>query len=125
MAIVAVFVTWSILDFIIHGVLLEATYKATTELWRPMNEIKFSIAYAITFTSNVFFVLMYSTLVTNKSLASGIKFGVFFGLAAGVMMGLGSYPYMPIPFMLALSWFGACVLQSIVAGAITGTIVKE
>ena len=37
-AIIAVFILWSILDFVIHGVLLSEAYKATVELWRPMKK---------------------------------------------------------------------------------------
>ena len=125
LATIAVFITWSILDFIIHGVLLQSTYEATASLWRPEEEIKFLFAYAITFASNIFFVCTYGHLVTEKSLASGIKFGVGIGLAAGILLGLGSYPYMPIPLMLAISWFVATLVQFIAAGAITGAIVKS
>lgn len=125
LAIVAVFITWSILDFIIHGLLLQSTYEATASLWRPVDEIKFLFAYAITFASNIFFVVMYQRVITNKSLKSGITFGIGFGFAAGILLGLGSYPYMPIPLMLAISWFVATLFQFIAAGAITGAIVKS
>jgi len=32
LAVIAIFITWSILDFIIHGTLLQSTYEATAEL---------------------------------------------------------------------------------------------
>ena len=39
LAIIAVFVVWSILDFLIHGMLLQSSYEATANLWRPMEEM--------------------------------------------------------------------------------------
>ena len=39
LAIVAVFVVWSILDYLIHGMLLQSSYEATANLWRPMEEM--------------------------------------------------------------------------------------
>ena len=125
LATIAVFITWSIIDFIVHGILLQPTYEATANLWRPENEIKFGFAYAITFASNLFFVCTYTCMVSEKSLHTGLKFGVSFGLAAGILLGLGSYPYMPIPLMLAISWFATTLVQFIAAGAIAGAIVKS
>jgi hypothetical protein len=37
-AIVAVFIARSILDFILHGLLLRSAYEATATLWRPMDQ---------------------------------------------------------------------------------------
>ena len=40
LAILAVFIAWSVMDFLIHGVILHASYAATASLWRPMSEMK-------------------------------------------------------------------------------------
>ena len=124
LAIIAIFITWSILDFIIHGILLQSTYEATAELWRPMEEMKMSLMYVVTLLFAACFVTIYGLLVTQKSLASGIIFGVLFGLATGISMGFGSYSYMPIPLELAWSWFFGSLIQAIVAGVIVGVVVK-
>ena len=124
LAIIAVFIAWSVLDFIIHGVLLQSIYEATADLWRPMEEMKMFLMYLVTLLFTAAFVLIYVLLITQKSLVSGIKFGALFGLAIGISMGFGSYSYMPIPLALAWSWFFGTLLQAIIAGAIVGAIVK-
>ena len=91
LAVIAIFITWAILDFIIHDILLQSTYEATAELWRRMEEMKMSLMYVVTLLFAACFVTIYGLLVTQKSLASGIIFGVFFGLATGISMGFGSY----------------------------------
>ncbi len=124
LAIIAVFIAWSVLDFIIHGVLLQSIYEATADLWRPMEEMKMFLMYLVTLLFTAAFVLIYGLLITQKSLVSGIKFGALFGLAIGISMGFGSYSYMPIPLALAWSWFFGTLLQAIIAGAIVGAVVK-
>jgi len=125
LAVVAVFIAWSIMDFILHGVLLRPTYEATANLWRPMDQMNMPLIYFVTLVFSACFVLIYGFLVGQKSLLSGIKFGVLFGLATGTTMGFGSYSYMPIPLALAWSWFFGSWIEAIIAGAIVGAIVKS
>ena len=124
-AVVAVFMAWSILDFILHGLLLRSTYEATANLWRPMDQMNMPLMYFVTLVFTVCFVLIYGLLVGQKSLASGIRFGAFFGLATGISMGFGSYVYMPIPLTLAWSWFFGSWIEAITAGVIVGAIMKS
>lgn len=123
-AVVAVFIAWSILDFILHGVILRPTYEATASLWRPMEQMNMPLMYFVTLVYSTCFVLIYALLVGQKSLATGLRFGTLFGLAAGIGMGFGSYSYMPIPLMLAWSWFFGSWIEAIAAGAIVGAMVK-
>lgn len=46
---VAVFVLWSILDFIMHGMFLKSAYESTASLWRPMGEMKMGVLYISVF----------------------------------------------------------------------------
>ncbi|OGR00780.1 MAG: hypothetical protein A2505_02925 [Deltaproteobacteria bacterium RIFOXYD12_FULL_55_16] len=123
-AIVTVFIAWSIMDFILHGILLRPTYEATANLWRPMDQMNMPLMYFVTLIFTGCFVLIYGFMVRQKSLASGLLFGALFGLATGISMGFGSYSYMPIPLTLAWGWFLGSWLEAIIAGAIIGTIIK-
>jgi hypothetical protein len=120
-----VFIAWSILDFILHGLLLRSTYEATANLWRPMGQMNMPLMYSVTFVFTACFVLIYELLVGRKSLVSDIQFGALFGLAAGISMGFGSYSYIPIPLTLAWSWFFGSWIEAIAAGAIVGAIIKS
>jgi hypothetical protein len=125
LAVVGVFIAWSILDFILHGLLLRSTYEATANLWRPMDQMNMPLMYFVTLVFTVCFVLIYRLLVGEKSLVSGIKFGALFGLATGISMGFGSFSFMPIPLTLAWGWFFGSWIEAIVAGAIVGAIMKS
>jgi hypothetical protein len=124
-AVVVIFIAWSVLDFVIHGLLLQETYAATASLWRPMEEMNMTLMYIVTLAYTVCFVAIYDVLVSEKSIATGIKYGALFGLAAGISMGFGSYTFMPIPWSLALSWFAGTLVEAIVAGALVGAIIKQ
>jgi hypothetical protein len=39
-SIIAIFITWSLLDFLIHSVLLQSTYQDTAVLWRAEQDMK-------------------------------------------------------------------------------------
>jgi uncharacterized protein with PQ loop repeat len=123
-SVIAVFILWSVLDFLIHSVLLQSTYQETAHLWRPMDEMKMPLMSFVTLTFSICFVSIYSYLIDSKSLQSGIKYGVIFGIATGTSMGFGSYCYMPIPLSLAFSWFAASLVELSLAGLVVGLVIK-
>ena len=123
-SIILIFIAWSLLDFVIHGMLLQPTYNATAHLWRPMDEMKMPLMYAVTLAYITCFVLIYLIFIRNKSLLTGIKFGALFGMAAGISMGFGSFSYMPIPLSLALGWFAGILIECVVAGTLVGLVLK-
>ena len=123
LAIIAVYIAWSALDFLIHGMLLKETYEATAHLWRPMQDMNMMLMHGVTLVLAVLFVELYLFCVSQKSLSMGLKFGVIFGLAAGVMAA-SSYLYMPIPMSLAIDWFVGTLVEFVVAGWLVGLLVK-
>jgi hypothetical protein len=125
LAVVAVFICWAVVDFVIHGILMQASYAATADLWRPMAEIKMGLTYIVTFLSCLVFVLIYALFFGKKGVGIGLAYGCLFGFGAGVSMGYGTYSVQPIPYTMALSWFLGSLARGILAGLITGAIVKD
>ena len=124
LAIVAIFIAWSALDFIIHGMLLKETYEATAHLWRTIQDTNMMLMHTVTLAVAIFFVLLYQRCVSEKSVAMGLKLGVLFGLAAGIMSA-SAYVYMPISLMLAIDWFIGTLVQFVIAGWLVGLFVKS
>jgi len=125
LTIIAVFVTWAALDFILHGLLLVSTYEATAHLWRSMEEMKAMLMYGVTFVAATVFVSIYKLLCSDSSLGTGLKFGALVGLFYGTLMGWGSYCYMPIPLSLALSWFIGIFIEMSLGGLIIGKVFAK
>ena len=78
-AVIVVFIAWSLLDFLIHSVLLQSTYHATAALWRAEEDMKMALMSFVTLVFSIGFVTIYSSLVNPKTLLAGIKYGLIFG----------------------------------------------
>lgn len=122
---IAVFVAWMVLDALIHQVILSSAYKATADLWRPMEEMKNVLMVIVVLISAIVFVYIYAEFVAKKSMNTAIKFGIIFGIGAGISMGYGTYAVMEIPYFMALTWFLGTVVETTLAGMLLGIIFKE
>ncbi len=125
LAILAVFVAWSALDFIIHGVILAAPYQATAQLWRPMNQMKMWLLHATVLISAIIFVILYVRLISPKNIFRGLEYGLLFGMAAGASMGFGTYSFMPIPLYMAIVWLLGSIVEMALGGIIVGAMIQE
>ena len=125
LSVLAVFVAWSAVDFVIHGVVLRSTYEATASLWRPMGEMKMSVLHLSVLIAALAFVCIYSRFFSRKGVATGLEYGFWFGLGTGVSMGYGSYSVMPIPYHMALVWFLGSLVEATLGGLIVGSIIRE
>ena len=119
----AILFTWTVVDVLMHRLLLHRLYAANPALWRPMDKLNIPLIYVVTFALIAAFVLPYWLLVQPKSLGAGLGFGAFLGLALGVGGGFGTYIHMPIPRPLAWAWFLGGWLKGALAGAILGLLV--
>jgi hypothetical protein len=90
-----------------------------------MAEMKYVVMYVASFIAALCFAGVYGWLIGKKSVATGVKYGLLFGIGTGVAMGYGTYSVMPIPYSMALTWFLGTVVEATVAGALAGVIVKE
>ncbi|HVN70675.1 MAG TPA: hypothetical protein VMU10_01525 [Desulfomonilia bacterium] len=124
-ATVIIFILWSIVDFILHGLILRSAYADTSQLWRPMEEMSPWIIYLVTAVSACVFTSIYWLLIHEKNVQNAVIYGALFGVGAGVSMGYGSYAAMPITAFIAHAWFLGAFLKYVFAGLVVGAIMKE
>ncbi len=125
LAVLAVFVTWSVLDFIIHGLILGSAYAATSALWRPMAEMKTGLMYVTVLIAAAAFVFIYARFIAEKGVKTAVLYGLVFGIGEGTAMGYGSYSVMPIPYSMAFVWFLGSVVEAAIGGLVAGLIIKK
>ena len=125
LAVIAVFVAWSVMDFVIHGVILRSSYAATASLWRPMAEMKTVVLHVTALIAALTFVLIYGLFFSRRGILTGVGYGLLFGLGTGVSMGYGSYSVMPIPYHMALTWFLGTMVEAAFGGLILGSIIRK
>ena len=121
----AVFVAWSVLDFVGHGLIFSSMYAALPGVWRPQAEIKMGILYAGVATTAAAFVVIYALLIQSRGLIAGLLYGLLFGLANGASMACGGYAVHPIQPELAIGWFVLVMIETSVAGLIVGSIIRK
>jgi hypothetical protein len=125
LAALAILVAWTLLDFLLHRLLLAPIYDASPGLWRPFDQMNVALIYTVTFVLIGVFVGTYKLLVSPKSLRAGVLLGAFIGLALGVSVGFGTFIHMPIPLALAWGWFIGGWLKGLAAGAIVGAVMAD
>jgi hypothetical protein len=120
LAVVAVFVTIWVADFLIHHVWLMSDYNATASLWRPATEMGSHLGwlFAAELLWSVAFVLIYAKgFAAMNCLRCACLYGLFMGLFFESNT-LVAYFSQPLPADLALKWFVANVARSVLAGVV-------
>jgi hypothetical protein len=125
LSVAIIFVLWSVIDAVVHGVILSSAYQATAQLWRPFAEMKLGLLRLTTLIIAAVFVAVYTLLVNPKSIKTGVFYGLLMGLISGTSMGLGSYSFMPITIQIAVVWFLGSFIQMTLAGLCIGAIIKS
>lgn len=67
LATLAVFVLWQVLDFVMHGILMQKMYEETASLWRPMEEMKNTLMMVVTLIVAGVFCYVYSEFSRKKT----------------------------------------------------------
>lgn len=123
-----VFLIFIVLDFLIHGVILNGLYEQTASLWRPPEDIQRMswIMWVTDAFMAVLFVWLFSKgLEADKPYPlQGVRFGFALGLLFSIPMGFGLYAILPIPFALAFGWFAGGLAEFVIAGLAAGLVCR-
>ena len=115
---VVIFVAMSLCDFIVHGVILESAYKATTSLWRPDMQSKMWMYSVISLVGAFFFTFIFSKGFEGKGIAEGARYGLYIGIWMSIGMAYGTYAMIAIPYAMALQWFLYGIVEYVLYGII-------
>jgi hypothetical protein len=128
LASLAVFVVILVLEFVIHGVLLQGIYQQTAAVWRPQADMH-RLAWLMWLGDLIFaafFTLIYAYGYEKKKQGweQGMRYGFYVGAMVASMQSLGNYVVMPIPGILAFYWFLAGMVEMLAAGIAVGMIYQ-
>lgn len=125
LTIFIIYALWFVIDITIHGNLLMESYEATSQLWRPEQDMR---VWAMSL-SNVIkascFLLIYSCLVTQKSTGRALGYGALMGVLYGAGMGLGTWSYMPVTPYIAQVWVMTEFARYVLSGAVLGVMLRD
>ncbi|MCX6143647.1 MAG: hypothetical protein NTZ35_10525 [Ignavibacteriales bacterium] len=119
---IAVFIAIDVLNFLIHGVMLSATYQSLSSLWRPDMMSKMWITHVNTAISAFFFTFVFSKGYEGKGVAEGVRYGFYIGFWLSALMAYGTYMMIAIPYPLAVQWFIYGLIQYVVAGVVLALV---
>lgn len=121
-ASLAVFVLFSIYNFIFHGLILASAYMAIESLWRPDYQRLMWIYHVLNIVGAFFFVFVFSKGYEGRGAMEGVRFGLYMGTWIGVGYAYGTYAMVAIPYWMAFTWFVGSIIQHILAGVVTVAI---
>ncbi len=126
LSVLVVFVAYMLIDALVHMVLLADLYDQVSHLWRADAEMQklFPLMWLGTLIFTIFFVLIFTKGYEGRGIAEGIRFGLYIGVFMGFPMAFGSYAMYPLPFILAVYWFIASVVEMIIAGAVAAAVYR-
>lgn len=121
---VAVFIAWSALAFVIHGVLLSSVYGSEDmmKIWRPDMQSKMWVFHVVTVVTSFFLTLIFSKWYTGRGVVEGVQFGIYSGFLMATPMAYSSYAMYPIPYSLALQWFLYGMVHFLILGIILALV---
>ena len=115
-SVICVFVVWVVMGFLLYGVILSESYKASENLWRPPDQMKTGLVYAGTLVWTIIFVTVYAAFFRKKGPMTGLLYGLLLGIGIGFPMGFNTYASMPLPVTIATGWFVGTVIADAVGG---------
>jgi hypothetical protein len=124
--ILVAFVTVWVTDFLIHGLWLAGTYKATASLWRPEAEMmaKMPLMLLSQFLVATAFTMIFAACVAEKRcLSCTLKYSASMGVFSGAGQ-LMLYVVQPLPGSLIAQWVLAAIVQAVVLGIIVHKVYK-
>ncbi|MGQ8338498.1 hypothetical protein ACUNWD_18220 [Sunxiuqinia sp. A32] len=124
LASLAVFVTFQLLDFIIHGVILMSTYEETASVWREDMMDLMWIMYISGVLLSLLFVYIYIKGFQNKGIMEGVRYGLVMWLLLMVVGSVNQFVIYPVPADLAVKWIIYGLVELVVAGVVTALVYK-
>jgi hypothetical protein len=129
LASVAVLVVFMVLEFVIHGVLLQGIYHQTASVWRPEAEMQrlmwiFWVGYLV-FAPFFAFIYAKGYEKGKPGLGQGFRFGLYMGAMLSVVHSYGWYVILPIPLVLSCYWFAAILVEFVAAGIAAGLVYHD
>ncbi|MHB1050944.1 MAG: hypothetical protein ACYC09_12760 [Bacteroidota bacterium] len=122
---VAVFVAMMVMDFVIHGVILEKAYQETSALWRPDMQSLMWVYYVIGLVGSFFFAFIFSKGYEGKGIAEGARYGLYIGIWMSMGMAYGTYGMVAIPYSMAIQWFFYGIIEYVIGGIILALIFAK
>jgi uncharacterized BrkB/YihY/UPF0761 family membrane protein len=127
LATLAVFVVSTLLNFVIHGVLLKPAYMNSEDLMRTQADANSHVIYLLVgfLFFSIGFVWIYTAGVNPTHWVSqGVHYGILVWLIASVSRYFIYYAIQPWPYQTVLEQIGLELILSLILGVLVAAIYR-
>ena len=112
------------LNFVIHGVILAATYNSLNDVWRPdMDRLMWVQAVTALFLT-FFFIYIFARGREGKGIMEGLRYGLIIWGFMSIPSIYGQYMAYPLPYSLVLKWLVADLVVMVILGITVSLLYK-
>ncbi len=122
---IAIYVLLSVLDMIVHGMILSGAYTTMANVWRPDMMEKMWIIWLVRAITTFFIVFIFAKGYEGKGWMEGLRYGVYIGLLMATPYAYGSYASYPVPYAVAVQWFIYAFVEYVLAGIMLGVVFSR
>ena len=119
-----IFVSFQVLDFFVHQVILASAYQTLINVWRPDMMEKMWVMTLSSLILSFLFVYIFTKGYAGEGIIEGVRYGLLIGLFMNIPAMLNQYVVYPIPFSLVSQWFLFGTIEFILCGVIVSLIYK-
>ncbi|MEX2123270.1 MAG: hypothetical protein WD795_05225 [Woeseia sp.] len=123
---VVIWVVMQAIGFLVHGILLNDTYMAMADVFRPESEMN-SMMWMMYVSSALYLYLfckIFEKGYEGRGIGEGVRYGLLIGLFMWIPMAIDQYVVYPLTPNLVAIWFVTGVVSFVIAGAIFAAIYK-
>jgi len=123
-SVLAVFLVFELLNYLIHSVLLSECYAELVTVWRKNMADFLWAMYLTDLFFTLFFVSIYSRWSKRYSVGSGMIYGLIVGLMMNTSGAISQWIIYPITNHLMVLWVVLGLSQFMICGFVVGLIYK-
>ena len=125
LSLLCVFITFEVINFIVHSLILGSAYMELQNIWRPeMMEMMWGM-YLINLFVCALFVYIFIKGYEGKGIMEGARYGLLIGLLMNTAGAFYQYILYPIPFAIIIQWFVFGMIQYLACGIVAAAVYKK
>ncbi len=123
-AFAVIYVAGGILNYIVHELILSATYEALTGVWRTDMERLMWLGWVTPLFYCFFFVYIFAKGFEDRGIMEGVRYGLIMWGFISIPVTYGQYMMYPLPYSLILQWLFSDLIILVVIGILVSLLYK-
>ena len=123
-AFVVIYLTGMILGYIVHEMILGATYQALSDIWRPDMERLMWVQFITAAFFCFFFIYIFVRGYQGRGIMEGVRFGLIIWAFMSIPVIYNQYMVYPLPYSLILQWLFYDLIMMVILGLLVSIIYK-